>query len=65
MTNTEIPGVSETLDSQATTSPGDAASPAEPAKRARRRAPGLEGMVLAELQQLAGSLGITGTGRMR
>ncbi|MFW6204780.1 MAG: Rho termination factor N-terminal domain-containing protein, partial [Actinomycetota bacterium] len=31
----------------------------------RRRAPGLQGMVLAELQQLAGSLGITGTGRMR
>jgi transcription termination factor Rho len=65
VTNTEIPGVSETLDSQATTSPGDAASPAEPAKRTRRRAPGLEGMVLAELQQLAGGLGITGTGRMR
>jgi transcription termination factor Rho len=31
----------------------------------RRRAGGLDGMVLAELQQLAGSLGITGTGRMR
>jgi transcription termination factor Rho len=31
----------------------------------RRRAGGLDGMVLAELQQLAGSLGISGTGRMR
>src|SRR5215207_3431777 len=34
-------------------------------KPRRRRASGLDGMVLAELQQLAGSLGITGTGRMR
>jgi transcription termination factor Rho len=31
----------------------------------RRRAGGLDGMVLTELQQLAGSLGISGTGRMR
>ncbi|HEY9409089.1 MAG TPA: Rho termination factor N-terminal domain-containing protein, partial [Jiangellaceae bacterium] len=62
MTNTEIPGVSEALDPQTSTS---ASEGAEPAKRQRRRAPGLEGMVLAELQQLAGGLGITGTGRMR
>src|SRR5215207_4628307 len=34
-------------------------------KPRRRRSSGLDGMVLAELQQLAGSLGITGTGRMR
>ncbi len=33
--------------------------------RARRRGPGLSGMVLAELQELASSLGISGTGRMR
>ncbi|WP_342778770.1 transcription termination factor Rho [Phytoactinopolyspora halophila] len=35
------------------------------AKRQRRRAPGLEGMVLAELQQVASQLGIKGSGRMR
>ncbi|MGH8825328.1 MAG: transcription termination factor Rho [Jiangellaceae bacterium] len=34
-------------------------------KPRRRRAAGLDGMVLAELQQLASGLGITGTGRMR
>ncbi len=33
--------------------------------RARRRGPGLSGMVLPELQELASSLGISGTGRMR
>ncbi|SDT50148.1 transcription termination factor Rho [Jiangella sp. DSM 45060] len=57
MTNTEIPGVTATPD---------ASTDATAAKRpARRRAAGLEGMVLAELQQLAGSLGLKGTGRMR
>ncbi|NEE00560.1 transcription termination factor Rho [Phytoactinopolyspora halotolerans] len=61
MTNTEIPGVSEALDSENTASTaGDA-----PAKRQRKRAPGLEGMVLAELQQVASQLGIKGSGRMR
>ena len=39
------------------------AAPAE--TRPRRRAAGLSGMLLPELQSLAGSLGITGTGRMR
>jgi transcription termination factor Rho len=34
-------------------------------KPRRRRAAGLDGMVLAELQHLASGLGITGTGRMR
>ncbi|HEU4490444.1 MAG TPA: transcription termination factor Rho [Jiangellales bacterium] len=33
--------------------------------RARRRASGLQGMVLAELQQMAAGMGIRGTGRMR
>ncbi|WP_053203204.1 transcription termination factor Rho [Jiangella muralis] len=57
MTNTEIPGVTATPD---------ASTDATAAKRpARRRAAGLEGMVLAELQQLAGGLGLKGTGRMR
>ncbi len=35
------------------------------APRTRRRAPGLSGMVLAELQELAAGMGITGTTRMR
>ncbi|MBB5785688.1 transcription termination factor Rho [Jiangella mangrovi] len=60
MTNTEIPGVTGTPDVQA--SSDDAAAAKRPA---RRRAAGLEGMVLAELQQLAAGLGLKGTGRMR
>ncbi|HEV8527185.1 MAG TPA: transcription termination factor Rho [Actinomycetes bacterium] len=35
------------------------------APRARKRAPGLSGMVLAELQELAAGMGIAGTTRMR
>ncbi|WP_030235755.1 transcription termination factor Rho [Streptomyces sp. NRRL S-350] len=42
-----------------------AAATAAPARRRRSAAAGLDGMVLAELQKLAGDLGITGTGRMR
>ncbi|MFD6419866.1 transcription termination factor Rho [Streptomyces sp. NPDC060194] len=38
---------------------------AAPATRRRRSGTGLEGMVLAELQQVASGLGIKGTGRMR
>src|SRR5262249_58604834 len=59
--------------------PGEAVSPAsledaDPAPsgqatvevgRARRRTGGLSGMVLSELQELAGELGIPGTARMR
>ena len=58
MTNTELFGAPEP-------SANDAEAPAATDKPKRRRAPGLNGMVLAELQQLAGSLGISGTGRMR
>ncbi|MGW7515884.1 transcription termination factor Rho [Streptomyces sp. NPDC054796] len=56
------------------TSAGDAAAPATDAPAApasgaapkrRRSGTGLEGMVLAELQQVASSLGIKGTARMR
>ncbi|WUD73171.1 transcription termination factor Rho [Streptomyces sp. NBC_00510] len=48
----------------------DAAAPATgaataPAARRRRAGTGLDGMVLAELQQLASGLGIKGTARMR
>ncbi|MCG7528776.1 Rho termination factor N-terminal domain-containing protein, partial [Streptomyces sp. OfavH-34-F] len=48
----------------------DSAAPAEGAAtgttaRRRRSGTGLEGMVLAELQQVASGLGIKGTARMR
>ena len=59
MTDTDFYGVSEPTPEPVT---GDAVAVDKPK---RRRAAGLDGMVLAELQQLAGSLGITGTGRMR
>ncbi|MEV4613328.1 transcription termination factor Rho [Kitasatospora sp. NPDC049258] len=42
-----------------------AAAPAAPARRRRSAAAGLDGLVLAELQKLASTLGISGTGRMR
>ncbi|MCP2307582.1 transcription termination factor Rho [Kitasatospora paracochleata] len=42
-----------------------AATPAAPARRRRTAAAGLDGLVLAELQKLASTLGISGTGRMR
>ncbi|MFG2884903.1 transcription termination factor Rho [Streptomyces sp. NPDC048297] len=43
----------------------DASAPAAGAGSRRRRGAGLEGMVLAELQQVASGLGIRGTARMR
>ncbi|MFJ8197287.1 transcription termination factor Rho [Streptomyces sp. NPDC096152] len=43
----------------------DASAPAGGAGSRRRRGTGLEGMVLAELQQVASGLGIRGTARMR
>ncbi|MFL6128396.1 MAG: Rho termination factor N-terminal domain-containing protein, partial [Mycobacteriales bacterium] len=45
-------------------SDADAGAPAAD-PRPRRRAAGLSGMLLPELQALAGSLGISGVGRMR
>ncbi|MFP5372566.1 MAG: Rho termination factor N-terminal domain-containing protein, partial [Actinomycetes bacterium] len=62
--------MSETTD-LATTGTQDAAgsseAPAAPgtAGSSRRRGNGLSGMLLPELQRLAGELGISGTGRMR
>jgi transcription termination factor Rho len=44
---------------------GDAAEPGKGTATRRRSGGGLSGMVLAELQQVAGGLGIKGTGRMR
>ncbi|MFE0459803.1 transcription termination factor Rho [Kitasatospora sp. NPDC058965] len=49
-------------DADATDTP---AAPAAPAKRRRSAAAGLDGLVLAELQKLASTLGISGTGRLR
>ncbi|MEV5475031.1 transcription termination factor Rho [Streptomyces sp. NPDC003328] len=53
--------VDETAAAPAT----DASAPATGAGSRRRRGTGLEGMVLAELQQVASGLGIRGTARMR
>ncbi|MFJ1971819.1 transcription termination factor Rho [Streptomyces sp. NPDC087903] len=53
--------VEETAAAPAT----DASAPATGAGSRRRRGTGLDGMVLAELQQVASGLGIRGTGRMR
>ncbi|MBO7940738.1 Rho termination factor N-terminal domain-containing protein, partial [Streptomyces sp. S9] len=53
--------VEETAAAPAT----DASAPAGGAGSRRRRGTGLEGMVLAELQQVASGLGIKGTARMR
>ncbi|MFC9508852.1 transcription termination factor Rho [Streptomyces sp. NPDC057002] len=53
--------VEETAAAPAT----DASAPAAGAGSRRRRGTGLEGMVLAELQQVASGLGIKGTARMR
>ncbi|MER6952790.1 MULTISPECIES: transcription termination factor Rho [unclassified Streptomyces] len=53
--------VEETAAAPAT----DASAPASGAGSRRRRGTGLEGMVLAELQQVASGLGIKGTARMR
>ncbi|MCT9080940.1 Rho termination factor N-terminal domain-containing protein, partial [Streptomyces fulvoviolaceus] len=53
--------VEETAAAPAT----DASAPATGAGSRRRRGTGLDGMVLAELQQVASGLGIKGTGRMR
>ncbi|QNS04123.1 transcription termination factor Rho [Streptomyces xanthii] len=64
--------MSDTTDLMGVTADSSAAAPAAssadasaaPASR-RRRGTGLEGMVLAELQQVASGLGIRGTARMR
>jgi transcription termination factor Rho len=50
------------LDAPSSGAPQDSTSPAS---KPRKRAAGLSGMVLAELQSVAGELGISGTARMR
>ena len=64
----EGPIVSDTtdlLDPPATGSAADGSSDSSETKPARKRSAGLSGMVLAELQGLAGELGISGTAKMR
>ncbi|PZA19968.1 Rho termination factor N-terminal domain-containing protein, partial [Modestobacter versicolor] len=54
------------LDGARDAAPSDeAAAGAGTAARSRRRGSGLSGMLLPELQRLAGELGIPGTGKMR
>ncbi|MFB7631867.1 transcription termination factor Rho [Streptomyces sp. NPDC056149] len=63
--------MSDTTDLMGARTDGSAATPATDAPaapattRRRRSGTGLEGMVLAELQQIASGLGIKGTARMR
>ncbi len=69
--------MSDTITSDVDTRPAEAAtgtdtlspsagdSAANGTTKPRRRSAGLSGMVLSELQELASSLGISGTGRMR
>lgn len=60
---TDLMGV--TADSTVDNAPATDATTAPAAGSRRRRGTGLEGMVLAELQQVASGLGIKGTARMR
>ncbi|MFF2652862.1 transcription termination factor Rho [Streptomyces sp. NPDC058045] len=66
---TDLMGVSadSTVDNAAASATDASAAPAAGASGGtrRRRGTGLEGMVLAELQQVASGLGIRGTARMR
>ncbi|NKI40241.1 transcription termination factor Rho [Streptomyces physcomitrii] len=65
---TDLMGVTDgSVDSAATPATDASAAPASGAAAGtrRRRGTGLEGMVLAELQQVASGLGIRGTARMR
>ncbi|MGW1022839.1 transcription termination factor Rho [Streptomyces sp. NPDC002577] len=64
---TDLMGVSadSTVDTAAAPATDASAAPASGAGSRRRRGTGLEGMVLAELQQVASGLGIRGTARMR
>ena len=65
MTNTDLFGASEPSAERLTADAAEAPQNQQPAAGRRRRAPGLSGMGIGGLQQLAGSLGITGTGRLR
>jgi transcription termination factor Rho len=53
------------LDAPTAGTSGDSTAEQSATKPARKRSAGLSGMVLAELQSLAGELGISGTAKMR
>ena len=53
------------LDAPTSGATGDHAAETSTSKPARKRSAGLSGMVLAQLQSLAGELGISGTAKMR
>jgi transcription termination factor Rho len=57
--------VAPAASASAITSDQPASDETTAAPRTRKRAPGLSGMVLAELQELAAGMGIAGTTRMR
>ncbi|MGW6401571.1 transcription termination factor Rho [Streptomyces sp. NPDC055134] len=61
---TDLMGVSADSSAAAPSAAADASAAGASGSR-RRRGTGLEGMVLAELQQVASGLGIRGTARMR
>jgi transcription termination factor Rho len=65
VTNTDLFGASDITPEPSAAVSASGEVPAATDKPKRRRAPGLNGMVLAELQQLASGLGIKSTGRMR
>jgi transcription termination factor Rho len=65
---TDLFGAADTADAQAEPRPaadGAATPPAAPRTRRRATSGGLAAMVLPELQALAGTLGISGVGRLR
>jgi transcription termination factor Rho len=60
-----VSDTTDLLDAPTAGTSGDAAAEQSATKPARKRSAGLSGMVLAELQGLAGELGISGTAKMR
>ncbi|MGW1891125.1 transcription termination factor Rho [Streptomyces sp. NPDC002004] len=62
---TDLMGVTADSTVETAAAPATDASAAPASGSRRRRGTGLEGMVLAELQQVASGLGIRGTARMR
>jgi transcription termination factor Rho len=60
-----VSDTTDLLDAPSAGTPGQASAEPSATKPARKRSAGLSGMVLAELQGLAGELGISGTAKMR
>jgi transcription termination factor Rho len=60
-----VSDTTDLLDAPTAGTSGDTSAEQSASKPARKRSAGLSGMVLAELQGLAGELGISGTAKMR